>query len=158
MASLNEPLVLDTLTVGRTLNLPEKALPASKVIHQYAVQYGQAGGSAVVAVTFPVHTFYRDGTLIAVEVTPLVAPTGGDKAFTVDVQKGNQAGAFATVLSSLVTINNTKADRQVVAGSLSSTAMADGDTLEVIIAVSGTTGTQGLGVLVTITIQENPVT
>ena len=158
MASLNEPLVLDTLTVGKTINLPEKAVPASKVIHQFAVHYAQAGGSDVVVATFPIHTCYKDGTLVAVEVTPLVAPTGGDKAFTVDVQKGNQAGAFATVLSSVVTINNTKADRQVVAGSLSTTALADGDTLEVVIAVSGTTGSQGQGALITVTIQENPVT
>lgn len=155
---VTEPFVCDTLTINKTLNLPEKAVPASKVIHQYAVHYAQAGGSAVVAATFPVHTSYKDGTLVAVEVTPLVAPTGGDKAFTVDVKKGNQAGAFATVLSSVVTLDNTKADRQVLAANLTTTALADGDTLEVIIAVSGTTGTQGLGVLVTLTIQENPVT
>lgn len=155
---VQEPVVLDTLTINKTLNLPEKGVPASKVIHQYAVQYGQAGGTAVVAVTMGLHSSYKDGTIVAVQVTPLVAPTGGDKAFTVDVKKGNQAGAFASVLSAVVTVDNTKADRQVLSGSLSSTSLSAGDTLEVVIATSGTTGTQGQGVLVTVTIQENPVT
>jgi len=155
---VTEPVVIDTLTINKALNLPEKAVPASKVIHQYAVHYDQVGGTAVVSVTTGLHTSYRDGTIVAVEVTPLVAPTGGDKAFTVDIKKGNQASAFASVLSAVVTINNTIADRQVVAGALSTTALADGDTLEIVIATSGSTGTQGLGVLVTVTIQENPVT
>ena len=155
---VTEPVVIDTLTINKALNLPEKAVPASKVIHQYAVHYGQAGGTAVVAVTMGLHTSYKDGTLVAVQVTPLVAPTGGDKAFTVDVKKGNQSSAFASVLAAVITVDNTKADRQVVSGSLSTTALAAGDTLEVVLATSGTTGTQAQGVLVTVTIQENPVT
>lgn len=131
-------------------------IQASKVVHQHAVRYHQAGGTDVVAATVPLHIFYGDAEILAVEVVPITAPTGGDKAFTVDVKKGNQAGAYATILSSVITINSGVANRQVVSGTLSTTTALDGDSLTVVVAVSGSTGSQGQGVVVIVWLREDP--
>lgn len=133
------------------------AISSTKLEHRRAVQYWQAGGSDIVAASVPIHTvFGATATLVAVEVVAVTAPTGGDKAFSVDLKKGSQASAFASVLTGAIAVNNTHADRQVVAGTLASTALADGDTLQVVVAVSGSTGSQGQGLLVTVTYDEDP--
>lgn len=129
---------------------------ATKLVHQHAARYVQAGGSDVVAVTVPLHTFRGAGEIVAVEVVPLVAPNGGDKAFTVDVLKGNQATPFATVLTAPISVADAQGDREVVSGTLATTEAADGDTLEAVVAVSGTTGTQGQGFVLTVWVREEP--
>lgn len=156
MGNINDSLhVRDTLTAG-TWSPGDRAIAANKVIHQYSVNYAQSTAADVAAITIPVHTFYKDGTIVAFEVTPRAKPTGGDKAYTVDLKRGNAGGAAASVLSAVVTVNSGSADRTPQAGTISSAACSDGDTLEIVIATSGSTGSQGIGVTVTITITENP--
>ncbi len=65
------------------------AIAASKLVHRYNARHGQKGGTDVASETMGVHTFRAAGTIVAVEVVPLVAPTGGNKQFTVDVKLGN---------------------------------------------------------------------
>lgn len=156
MASFNEALVVNGSVSATSLNVPDKSIGADKVVHHFALQYFQAAGADIVTATIPLHTMLRDGELVAVEVVATTAPAGGDKKFTVDLHKGSQAAAFATMLSAVVTYDNTKANRQVVAAALASTLLADGDTLQVIVTTSGATGTQGQGLVVTVTIRENP--
>lgn len=131
-------------------------IAATKLEHRHQFTYRQKTGTAIVSATEDVYTVHGvTGEVVAVDVVATTAPTGGDKAFTVDVQKGNQSTAFATVLTGVVTVDNSKADRQVVAGSLvGSPSTADGDTLRVVVAASGATGTQGQGLVVTITVRE----
>lgn len=131
-------------------------IDASKVIHRHAIRYAQASGSDVASATQLVHTFRNTATIVAVEVVTSTAPTGGDKAFTVDVQLGNSSTAFATILSSPVTVNSSTSSRAVTLGTLSTSAAADNDTLQVVIAASGTTGSQGQGVLVSVWVSEEP--
>ena len=131
-------------------------IDATKLIHQHAIRYAVAGGTTVAAVSVPVHTFRSAADIVAVEVVPITAPTGGDLAYSVDVQLGNQSTAFATILTAEIDIDSTVSDREVVSGTLSTVAGADGDTLQVVIATSGSTGTQGSGCLVTIWVREQP--
>ena len=78
------------------------------------------------------------------------------KQFTVDLKKCNQGSPTpATILSSAITYSSSQADCEVVAGTISSGTLADGDTLVVEVAVSGSTGTQGQGLVVTVTVRED---
>lgn len=131
-------------------------IAAAKLISRQKIRYSQVNGTDVVAASIPVDILYGDATIVAVEVMPVTAPTGGDKAFTVDVQKSTGAGAYATVLSSVVTVNSSSTDRTLQAATLSVTATVDGDSLQVVVAVSGSSGSQGQGVVVTIITNEDP--
>lgn len=158
MPVTNEPWHFGNGLSASSLQLPNAGLSALQAVHQFPVHYSQAGGANVASESRPVHICKEAATVAAIEVATVTAPTGGDKQFTVDVQKGNQASTFATILSSVVTIDSSKSDRQVVVATLASSALADGDTLRVVVTASGSTGSQAQGLIVTITLRENPGT
>jgi hypothetical protein len=139
----------DAITTGANVR-------ASKLEHQYRVRYSQRPGADVVTQTEDVHVVGGlTGTLEGVDVAPITAPTGGDKKFTVDIQKGNQSTGFTTMLTAVVTIDNTIVNRQVVAGSIvGGNTLADGDILRVIVTASGSTGSQAQAVVVVLKIRE----
>ena len=139
--------------INKDIN-PNAAIDATKVIHQHAIHYDQALGADVVAQTRLVHTFRGDADIVAVDVVLATAPTGGDKALTVDVKLGNESTAFATILTGTIAANSTHANREVIPGTLTTTTAAAGDTLEIVVAVSGSTGSQGQGLCVTVWIRE----
>lgn len=161
-------LVVETLSVSTEMALPSgsvenddvaaaAAIAANKLKHRHAVAYAQADGADVASETKLVHLAYLAGTIVDVSVRVNTAPTGGDKAFTVDVKKAADAGAFATVLSSVVTINSSSVNNTKVAGTIDGAqddVTAD-DAIQVVIATSGTTGSQGQGLIVEITVEEN---
>lgn len=144
--------------IGNAKIASDAAIAATKLIHQVPIHYSQADGSDVVAAIVPVHTVYgTTGTIVGVEAVCVDAPSGGDKKFTVDLKKCNAGSPTpATVLTGVIDYVNGTNDCTVLAGSISSASLADGDTLVVEIAVSGSTGSQGQGLIVTVTIQEDP--
>lgn len=117
----------------------------TKLVHYFPARYQTATGTAVTAATHPIHIARGAGTIVAVKAYCTVAPTGGDNV-TIDVQKGNQSTAFATVLSSTVVLNSSDVNRQVNDGTLSTTTYAANDEFQAVVTVSGTTG-QGLCVV-----------
>lgn len=130
---------------------------ADKLVHQHALRYVQAGGSDVVSATVPIHTCRNTAEVIAVEVVPITAPSGGDKQYTVDVQAGNASSAFASILSAVVDVDAAgAADRTVQVGTISDDDLADGDTVQVVVTASGSTGSQGQGLIVTVWVREEP--
>ena len=132
-------------------------LEATKLQHQHVIGYSQADGSDVVDAIVPVYTCRGvTATIIEVEVSCLDAPSGGDKKFTVDLKKANAGSPTpATVLSAVVDYSATRNDCEVVAGIIVSAALVVGDTIVVVVAVSGSTGTQGQGLIVTVTVRED---
>jgi hypothetical protein len=133
------------------------AIDASKMTHRYAVAYSQADGSDVAAAIVPVHIVRgTTATIEDIEVVCVDAPSGGDKTFTVDVQYGNASSALASVLSSAITYPNGTADLTVRSGTLTTTSLSAADTLVVVVAVSGSTGSQGQGLIVNIALTEDP--
>lgn len=156
MGTINDNLHVAGALSCTTFNPPDVGIGRTKVVHEVIVRYAQDAGADVATKTSPIHIAYKDGAIVGVEVMCITAPIGGDKAFTVDVKKGNQAGAFATILSSVVTVNSSKADREVSAATLSTTTYSDGDSFEVVVTTSGTTGIQGIGLIVTLILGENP--
>lgn len=133
-------------------------LAASKVIHRADLNYWQVNGTDVASATVVLRTCLGAGTIKGVKVRPYTAPTGGDKAFTVDVKKATNGGnTFASVLSSVVTVNSGSADGTLQTATLSGTPVTvAGDAIQVVIAASGSTGSQGQGVTVSIYYEEAP--
>lgn len=133
------------------------AIAAAKLEHQYAICYSQADGSDVVAAIVPVHVVRgTTATIKDVEVVCVDAPSGGNKAFAVDLKKANEGTPLpVTVLSLTIAYSSTQSDCEVEPGTISSASLADGDTLLVVVTVSGSTGTQGQGLVVTVTIRED---
>jgi hypothetical protein len=133
-------------------------IQASKVQQQYVITYRQKTGTDVASATEDTYIVHgATGTVIGVDVVCTTAPTGGLKQFTVDVQKGNQSTGFTTLLTAVVTYDQSKANKQVVAGTLiASPTLANDDTIRVVITASGATGSQGQGLVVVVTIREDP--
>ena len=133
-------------------------IAATKLEHQHSISYHQADGSDVVAAIVPVHVVYGStATIVALEVACLDAPGSTDESFSVDLKMANQAAPSpVTVLTTPVTATTT--DAQVLAGSIGTTALTDGDTLVIDVSTTGTGGgTQGQGLICTLTIREDAV-
>jgi hypothetical protein len=136
--------------------LAAAGIDASKVVSRKSLAVSQAPGTAVVAATTHLHIVRAAGTVVAVEAATETPATGADRTVTVDLQKSTSAGAFATVLSAPITLNNTSTARTVYSGAISSTAVVDNDLLRLVVTVAGAAGAQAQGLLVTVTLDENP--
>ena len=123
------------------------AISASKVIHRDCTQYSQAIGSIVASATQLIRVARASGTLKEFRVGWQTAPTGGDKKFTVDLQQSTGGGAFASVLSAVVTVDNAKSNNGTATGTLTASSFVTGDLFQVVVAASGSTGTQGYGMI-----------
>ena len=130
------------------------AIAASKAVHRDVATYGQDVGAVVATATRIIRVARVAGAMKEFRVGWLTAPTGGDKAYTVDLKLSTGGGAFATCLSAVVTVNNTKSDNGTATGTLTTTAFASGDILEVVVTTSGTTGTQGYGMIAEVFCEE----
>jgi hypothetical protein len=166
----NDCAVGGNLSIGGTLTLPSgiqdanigsgAGIQAAKVKQQRTFDYSQAPGSAVVAATVDLHRV-RGATGLALDLNAVITgtiATGADRTVTVDLQKSTGAGAFATVLTSTAVLNNTSTLRTAVAAVLNAalTSLVVGDLLRLVVTVAGAAGAQALGLLVTVTIQEDP--
>lgn len=116
---------------------------ADYVQHRLCRSDVQITGADVVDRTAPIHIARAAGTIRGFRVRCDVVPNGGDKQFTVDLQKSTGGGAYATVLSAPVTLDDGNADRDTEVGTLASTTYVAGDVFRVVWDASGTTGTQG---------------
>ncbi len=163
----------DSVTFVGAVYLPQQAvtggmisadaanrIPASKVIHRPDVNYSQENGGDVVSETRMVRVCRGSGTINQVALRPGTVPAGGNKQYTVDVQKAVDAsGTWTSVLSSPITVDSTAVANTRKLGTLSgSPVVADGDTLRVVVTASGSTGTQGQGVVVTVGMDEQSAT
>jgi hypothetical protein len=95
------------------------------------------------------------GTLVSVAAAIAVQATGADRTVNVDLQKSTGGGAFATVLSATILINNVTVIRTAVTGSFSSTSLVAGDILETIVTVAGAAGAQAQGLILTVVVDED---
>lgn len=132
------------------------AIDATKLVHRIPIQYAQATGSAVAAQTLLVHICHGAATLVSVEAVLETIATGADRTVDVDVKKGNAGSAFATVLTAPIAFTNASVARTVSSGTLSTTACADNDVLQVTVAVAGAAGNQALGLCVVVTLDQQP--
>ena len=133
------------------------AISDTKIVHKFTPEHRQASGTDVVTAEAVVHVVrsVNGGTLREVVIVTDAIPAGGDKQYTVDVHVGNASTAFATVFSGVITVNSSSAARTVYPATLTSNALAQNDLVKVIVTASGSTGTQGQGLIVQARIAEN---
>ncbi len=113
---------------------------------------------AVTALTQWLH-IVRGGTgaLVGFEAAIALGPTGADRTITVDLHKSTGGAAFATVLSATIGFVDASVERVATAATFASTALTDGDILEVVVTVAGAAGNQATGLTVTLTFDEYTV-
>lgn len=134
------------------------AIAASKLVHRFPLKYHQKNGTDVASETMLLHIMRAAGEVVSIEARCTTAPTGGDKAFTIDVLKAaDGSSSWTSLLSSVITMNSSDANDTLNVGTLiGSPTLADGNAIRVVIATSGSTGSQGQGLVVTINVNENP--
>jgi hypothetical protein len=149
-------ITLPNTTVTNAMVAAAADIAATKLEHQRAISMHQVPGSAVVAETRDIHIVRgATGGLLQLEaaITGTIA-TGADRTVTIDLHKSTAAGAFATVLSGTVVLDNTSVLRTPEAATFSSTSLVDGDILRLVVTVAGAAGNQALGLVVTLTFTE----
>lgn len=135
------------------------AIAASKLINRVLAEYRVQDATTVVVTAGdgePIYTCTKTGgaTLKAVTVVSPTAPTGGDLDFDVDIQKADIGAGAATVLSATINYSATQSDYEQELGTITTATIDQGDTLLVVVTVSGSTGTQGKGLIVQLEIEE----
>lgn len=153
-----QQLTMPAGTVGDDQVKAGAAIDGAKVLHRVPLRYGQADGADVASKTELLHVCRAAGKLVAVDVRVTTAPTGGDKQFTVDVQRASDGSAvWTSLLTGAIAVAAADSDDTKKAGTLITTpTTAAGDALRVVVTASGSTGSQGQGMLVVATYQEAP--
>jgi len=129
------------------------AIAATKIVHQFPLTHQQATGSAVADQTVQLHMANGAGTLVALKASVDTAAVG-DSTVTVDLQKSTAGGAFATVLTAVVTVNSSTVVRTVSSGTFASTSYVAGDIFRLVIDATAGTGTLPQGLCVTAFVRE----
>lgn len=133
---------------------------ATRQIHEHKIDYRLPDGADVASFDIVFTTILQDCELIELVCTPEVAPTGGLKKFTVDVHKGDDVNAYATMLSTPLEISvaGSAANRKMQAATVNASLKdcVRGQTLKLIVIASGATGSQGQGGVITAKLREHP--
>lgn len=133
-------------------------IDGSKVQSRIHKQVYQPTGTDVVTTTTKLHLAYAAGEVVALQIRPRLAPTGGDKMYVVDLKKAaDGSNTYASVLSFVTTIAAGAADDTIVSATVAgSGAYDEGDEFDLIVTASGATGSQGQGLLIQTVFQEDP--
>ena len=133
------------------------AIESTKVVHQktVAVELAEAA-TAVVAIDKILCTTNASGTLQAFEGT-VVTEGSTDRTVTIDLHKSTGGGAFGTVLSSTIDMDNATVALVPVAGTITTATVAAGDVFKIGCTVAGASGSQAKGLVVTWIYDENPI-
>jgi len=125
-------------------------LEATKQVHQHQVQYNQKHGTAVVTERKPVHIAKGTGSIVEVEAALVVACIG-DSTIVVNLYKNG-----STVLSGTISFDSGDAAFAKLLATVSSASYVDGDVFEVVVTATVGTGTLGQGLIVNVTLREQP--
>lgn len=124
-------------------------IAATKLEHQYQPVFAQANSTAT-AETRALHVVYGTAGEVLAFRAGSIAKCTGDSTVTVDLKKNG-----SSILTGVITLDSGNTNRVVEAGTISSGALATGDLLEVVIAVSAGTGTLATGVYAQAIINED---
>ena len=131
------------------------AIGGEKVIHRYAKHYAQLNGTAATAAEACIHIARASGTIKSIEASVLTAGTS-DRVVTVDLKKSTGGGAYASVLTGVITFTEPSTARAISTGSLASASYVDGDQFEIVIALGGSSGNYPQGLSITVIFEEAP--
>jgi len=134
-------------------------LSAAKLIAPAYLNYQQKPNTAVVADTGTTLHIVRGAACTVNDIRALgtgTIATGADRTVNVDLQKSTGGGAFATILTATILLNNVSTLRTAVVGVVNTPALVAGDILQIVVTVAGAAGNQALGLHVTVNLRENP--
>lgn len=137
------------------------AIASSKLLNRIQLVYSQEDGSTVAATSgdgYPIYVCDKTNGATVKKVTAFCmdAPSGGGtEEITIDVKYADDDPTAATsILSSTISISDSQADYEPVNGTISTSDLSQGDTLMVTVAVAGSGGTQGQGLVVQVEVEE----
>lgn len=134
--------VLPSASVTNSSVAVNAAIAASKLQHIYKASAGDPVGTTATSKTFTLFVASGTATVDAFHCGVYTAPTGGGtETITIDLKKNG-----SSILSTTVSFTDSDSDRTIKDGSLSSTSLVADDWLTMVVTVSGSGGTQGLGV------------
>lgn len=133
-------------------------LAASKQVHRIDLHYAQPDGADVAAETKLLRVCRGSAAIVGIEVRPTAVPAGGDKGYSIDVQKAaDGSNTWSSLLDAAVAITSADAaDTNQAADMVDEPTLSAGDALRIVVATSGSTGTQGQGFTVSIYVEEQP--
>lgn len=115
----------------------------SKLEHQFEANYGQSGTAA--SATIPIGIIYgASGTMLDIRAASIAACVGA-ATVTVDLKKNG-----TSMLSAVITLDNANTARVAEAGTLTTTTLANGDFLELVIVATAGGGTLATGLCVNV--------
>lgn len=125
------------------------AISAPKLVHVISKTYQQNQNAAVVADTQYAHIVNgATCTVYAVNAAVDTVATGADRTVTVDLQRSTAGGAFASILTTPLVLNNANVARTMVSAALATTTLTQKDLLKWVISVAGSAGNQASGLVV----------
>lgn len=137
---------------------PATTFEHSVLEHRFPVWYAQADGADVTSETKMVHYAYKASTILAgyaiIDAAPLYST--GDKEVTVDVKKSTGGAAYATILTTTLTIDADSDEKVPLSLTIDDDELAAEDVLEVVVTASGSSGVQAQGLAVVLIVVENP--
>ncbi len=124
------------------------------------MQYTQEAATTIVTETRDLYVQYGlTGTLLAAQASMTgTVGSGGGMSVVLDVHKSTAGGAFATVLTSTITINASTVIRTIVAAvvNVSLTSLVAGDILRVVCTATAGGGTLPKGIGMNLVIATDP--
>lgn len=145
-------------SIGNAAIAASAGISASKVQQQRSFDVELfAPGTTVTALTKLVAGIYgTTGTLVAFSALTTTVATGADRHAVVDLQRSTSGGAFATVLSATIDLTSGSTVRTWYNAAFSSTSLVAGDTLQVVVTVSGSASAQAAGLVARLILTEDP--
>jgi len=123
-------------------------IASTKLEHQHAINYSQANVAAADE-TRHIHEVYgASATLLDIRAGSIVAAIG-DSTVTIDLKKNG-----ASVLSAVITLDSTNTAYTAEAGTISSAALTNGDSLTLVVDATIGTGTLPTGLFVHVRLKE----
>lgn len=139
---------------------PSTTIDADKLQHRETINVELfPAATTITAGGKLLHICRVTGTVVALQAVTITPATGADRTVIIDLQKSTAGGAFATVLTTVITLNNASVARVAQSAVVNATliTLAAGDLLQLVWTVAGSAGAQAIGLLVTATIDENNI-
>lgn len=131
---------------------------ASKLEHQFCVNLEYAATTGTInAGTKMMHAVRgATGEIVALEAVFMTVAGATTQSVALDLRKVTAASTGASVLSAVLTLASTDVVRTPYTASLSSVDLVDGDQLHLVVTTTGSTATAMTGLLVTLSLREDP--
>lgn len=130
-------------TITNAMVSPTADIGQSKLEHQFEFNYGTSGTAATA--TVPIGIIYgASGTMLDIRAASIAIAVGA-ATVTIDLKKNG-----TTMLSGVITLDNANVARTAEAGTLSVTALANGDFLELVVTATAGGGTIPTGLCVNV--------